>query len=58
VAQGATLGPGQAIGTCGNSGNSEAPHVHLEIRASTSASETSWARLGRGLLDPAILFNR
>ncbi len=58
VAQGAILGPGQAIGTCGNSGNSEAPHVHLEIRASTNVNETSWARLGRGLLDPGLLFKR
>lgn len=58
VAQGAALSPGQIIGTCGNSGNSEAPHVHLEIRASTNVNETSWARLSRGLLDPGILFKR
>ncbi|GAB4574971.1 MAG: hypothetical protein Kow0077_24130 [Anaerolineae bacterium] len=58
VFQGQALTPGQPIGTCGNTGNSEAPHLHLEIRASRNPNETSWARLKDGLLDPGILFAR
>lgn len=55
--QGQELAPGALIGTCGNTGNSQATHLHLEVRASTNPSETSWGRLGRGLVPPGILFN-
>lgn len=56
VFQGQEVVRGAVIGACGNTGNSQAPHVHLEVRASTNPSETSWARLGRGLVPPEILF--
>ena len=58
VFQGQPIAADQPIGTCGNTGNSQAPHLHLEVRVSTNPSETSWARLGSGLIDPGILFNR
>lgn len=58
VAQGATVTAGQPIGTCGTTGNSEAEHLHLEIRAHQNASETSWARMSSGLMDPGVLFTR
>jgi uncharacterized protein YraI len=58
VEAGVQLQPGQAIGQCGTTGNSEAPHVHLEVRATQDASETRWARMARGLIEPDVLFNR
>ncbi|MBN2471592.1 MAG: SH3 domain-containing protein [Anaerolineae bacterium] len=58
VFQGQEVGPGEPIGTCGSTGNSQAPHVHLEVRASVNPGETSWARLAGGLIDPGLLFNR
>ena len=42
------LGRGRVIGTCGTTGNSEAEHVHLEIRAHQNPHETSWARMAGG----------
>lgn len=51
------LSPGQRFASCGNTGNSEAPHLHLEIRASTNPNEV-WGNMQRTLLDPTIMFRR
>lgn len=58
VSPGQTLTPGQRIGTCGNTGNSEATHLHLEIRAWNNANETSTGRMIANRIDPIILFRR
>jgi SH3-like domain-containing protein len=58
VSQGQTLVPGQRIGTCGNTGNSEATHLHLEIRAWNNANETSTGRMIANRMDPVVLFRR
>jgi murein DD-endopeptidase MepM/ murein hydrolase activator NlpD len=58
VQAGDTLTPGQLIGSCGNSGNSEAPHLHLEVRASRTADWTSWSKIADGIVDPVVLFSR
>jgi len=58
VEQGAVLTPGQQIGTCGNTGNSEAPHLHLEIRASKDANFKEWYSIRNGVMDPVGLFKR
>ncbi|MEZ4668363.1 MAG: peptidoglycan DD-metalloendopeptidase family protein [Anaerolineae bacterium] len=55
---GATVNPGQQIATCGNTGNSEATHLHLEIRASRDANFTHWANIRSGVMDPVALFKR
>ncbi len=48
----------QVIGACGDTGNSQGSHLHLELRASRSPNYTSWAALGSGLLDPLLMFRR
>ncbi len=58
VEAGAVLAAGQTVGLCGTTGNAEAPHLHLEVRAIRNPAETSWARLRDGLIDPEVLFNR
>lgn len=58
VEQGATLTAGQQIGACGNTGNSEAPHLHLEIRASKDANFSQWYNIRSGVMDPVALFKR
>lgn len=58
VQPGVTLAPNQRVATCGDSGNSEAPHLHLEVRASLNANEKTWFNMRSNLLDPTILFNR
>jgi murein DD-endopeptidase MepM/ murein hydrolase activator NlpD len=58
VQQGATLTPGQQIGTCGNTGNSEAPHLHLEIRAAKDPNFVHWANIRNGVMDAVALFKR
>jgi SH3-like domain-containing protein len=58
VQVGQTIQPNQPIGTCGNTGNSSAPHVHLEVRVIKKATETRWARMKDGLTDPILLFNK
>jgi hypothetical protein len=58
VAEGAILEPGQVIAGCGNSGNSAGSHLHLELRAGTSASFPGWVHLRDGLVDPLIMFER
>jgi len=46
------------IGSGGNTGNSEAPHLHLELRASKSQNYTTWAAIKSGLITPMHLFSR
>jgi len=58
VSAGQTLAGGAPIGACGTTGNSEAPHVHLEIRACANPNETEWSRMLNGLMDPGVLFMR
>lgn len=55
---GATVSAGQQIATCGNTGNSEATHLHLEIRASRDPNFTHWANIKSGVMDPVVLFRR
>jgi murein DD-endopeptidase MepM/ murein hydrolase activator NlpD len=58
VGDGQTLAPGQQLGACGNTGNSEATHLHLEIRASKSPQFIHWAQIRSGVMDPVALFKR
>jgi hypothetical protein len=58
VGDGQTLVPGQQLGACGNTGNSEAAHLHLEIRASKSPQFIHWAQIRSGVMDPVALFKR
>lgn len=53
-----TLAPNQHIAACGNSGNSEAAHLHLEVRAHANENEINWSRMRDGLMTPAILYLR
>ncbi len=57
VSSGQTATGGQPIGTCGNTGNSQATHLHLEIRAGTTLTP-QWWQIRNGLLDPGVLFLR
>ena len=50
------LEAGQEFAACGNTGNSSGPHVHLELRASRSASFPGWAQIADGLIDPLVMF--
>ncbi len=58
ASEGMPLAPGQQIGTCGNTGNSEATHIHLEIRASRTADFTGWFNVRSGVMDAVVLFKR
>jgi hypothetical protein len=58
VEQGQTLAAGQQIATCGNTGNSEAAHLHLEIRASRDPNFVHWANIRNGVMDAVALFKR
>ena len=58
VEAGVVLEPGQEFAACGNTGNSSGPHVHLELRASGSASFPGWAQIASGLIDPLVMFER
>lgn len=57
VNAGVTLAPNALVGACGDTGNSEATHLHLEVRASTNPNE-AWSNMKKNLLDPVILFGR
>lgn len=52
------IAPGTPVGTCGNTGNSEAPHLHLEVRASLNADDPNWSAMRPRLLDPVVAFLR
>lgn len=58
VREGQVLSANQQIGTCGNTGNSEAAHLHLETRASKSAQFIGWANIRSGIMDAVALFKR
>jgi murein DD-endopeptidase MepM/ murein hydrolase activator NlpD len=58
VEENVVVGPGQQIGTCGNTGNSEATHIHLEMRASASPNFTGWFNVRSGVMDAVALFKR
>jgi hypothetical protein len=58
VNDGQVLTPGQQIGMCGNTGNSEATHLHLESRASKSSQFIGWANIRSGVMDDVALFKR
>jgi hypothetical protein len=59
VNQGDDLAPNTIIGFAGNTGNSEATHLHLEVRVGRSANFPGWATLGsQNLVNPSVLFNR
>ncbi|GAB4516998.1 MAG: hypothetical protein OHK0046_23180 [Anaerolineae bacterium] len=58
VIEGQTLEPHQVIGSCGNTGNSEAPHLHLEVRVSPTDQWNNWYFIRGGLTSPVILFKR
>jgi murein DD-endopeptidase MepM/ murein hydrolase activator NlpD len=50
------LAPNTQIGIIGNTGNSTATHLHLEVRASTNPNDTFWG--GMRVVEPGILFLR
>ena len=58
VKPGTVLAPDQVIGACGDTGNSQGSHVHLEVRAGRSPNYTSWAAIGSGLMDPLLMYKR
>jgi murein DD-endopeptidase MepM/ murein hydrolase activator NlpD len=58
VSDGQMAAAGAVIGGCGDTGNSEATHLHLEMRASTNPNDTNWAGMKKNLLDPGLLFYR
>lgn len=58
VQQGMKVEAGQPIGKVGTSGNSEAPHLHLEVRASKNPNDSNWASMRPNLVTPGILFRR
>lgn len=58
VGPGQVVEPFQQIGTCGDTGNSQGAHLHLELRASTNPVFSRWARISQGLVDPLIMFEK
>ncbi len=58
VNDGQVLTPGEQIGMCGNTGNSEGAHVHLESRASKNIQFIGWANIRSGVMDDVALFKR
>lgn len=57
VTEGQSVAASQQIARCGNTGNSEATHLHLEVRAGRGLNEP-WSNMRQNLLDPFILFRR
>jgi murein DD-endopeptidase MepM/ murein hydrolase activator NlpD len=58
VNDGQPLAANTTIAGCGDSGNSEATHLHLEMRASANPNDNNWAGMKKNLLDPGLLFSR
>jgi uncharacterized protein YraI len=58
VQTGQDLQPNQQIASLGNSGNSEGPHLHLEMRADKNAENRNWASMKAGLMTPQVLYLR
>ncbi|HEX2908810.1 MAG TPA: peptidoglycan DD-metalloendopeptidase family protein, partial [Phototrophicaceae bacterium] len=58
VEAGQPLAPNTVIAGCGDTGNSEATHLHLEMRASANANDSNFAGMKKNLLDPGLLFSR
>lgn len=59
VSVGDELAGGEHFGAGGNTGNSEAPHLHLELRAGKKGhTYNGWAGLKSGLITPGVLFSR
>lgn len=54
VQPGTPVSQGTQIGLCGNTGNSTGPHVHLEVRVSTSGNETTI--FNRRVINPRLLY--
>jgi hypothetical protein len=54
---GQQLAPYEQFGQCGNTGNSEATHLHMEVRAGSNPN-AQWSQLRPGLLEPGNLFSR
>ncbi|MCC6802622.1 MAG: M23 family metallopeptidase, partial [Anaerolineae bacterium] len=50
------VAPYTQIGVIGNTGNSTATHLHLEVRASSNPNDTFWG--GMRVVEPGILFRR
>jgi len=51
------LPPNAVLGACGNTGNSNGAHLHLEVRASLNPNE-NWSSMRANLMDPEVLFLR
>jgi hypothetical protein len=56
VTVGQRLSANQQVGDIGNTGNSTATHLHLEVHASMNDADTGWGQLRN--FDPGILFRR
>jgi hypothetical protein len=57
VQAGQSLTANQAFGQCGNTGNSEATHLHLQVRAGKDTN-AQWSQLKMGEVEPGFLFSR
>jgi Peptidase family M23 len=58
VQPGQQLAGSQPFGSCGNTGNSEASHLHLELRASLNPNDQNFSAMLPTLMDPGVLFLR
>lgn len=56
IRQGDTFAGIQTLGAMGTSGNSDGPHLHLELRFGPKAEASWWVRLRPFLANPGVLF--
>jgi murein DD-endopeptidase MepM/ murein hydrolase activator NlpD len=56
VQVGQPLMPLTQVGVIGNTGNSTATHLHIEVRASYNDADTNWGAMR--IFDPEITFLR